>query len=259
MKALRKGSGGAAVRQWQTFLVGRGHQLGAVDGKFGNKTVAATKAFQRKVGLDADGVVGNATFGKAMVLGFGIVSDADAGEFGDAWPPRPDFEPLKGNAGRVEVFGRFRFEHTPTARNPEAIRILGNWTRENIKRVHVPQLASSGVRPSGRVRVHRFIADQFLQLWQAWDDAGLLDRVVSWHGSFVPRLIRGGTTLSNHSFGSAFDINLTANRLGHVPALKGQPGSVRELVPIAHEHGFYWGGHFKRRDGMHFEVAEVHE
>jgi len=29
-------------------------------------------------------------------------------------------------------------------------------------------------------------------------------------------------------------------------------------VSIAHDHGFYWGGHFaKRRDGMHFEVAEV--
>jgi hypothetical protein len=30
-----------------------------------------------------------------------------------------------------------------------------------------------------------------------------------------------------------------------------------ELVPIAHRHGFYWGGHFSQRDGMHFEVAQV--
>jgi hypothetical protein len=28
-------------------------------------------------------------------------------------------------------------------------------------------------------------------------------------------------------------------------------------VPLAHEHGFYWGGHFSVRDGMHFEVAQV--
>jgi hypothetical protein len=38
----------------------------------------------------------------------------------------------------------------------------------------------------------------------------------------------------------------------------GQHGSVRELVSIANEHGFFWGGHFdKRRDGMHFEVAVI--
>lgn len=36
----------------------------------------------------------------------------------------------------------------------------------------------------------------------------------------------------------------------------GKQGCVRELVEIATEQGFYWGGHFKSRpDGMHFEVA----
>ncbi|NRA35694.1 MAG: M15 family metallopeptidase, partial [Polyangiaceae bacterium] len=35
-------------------------------------------------------------------------------------------------------------------------------------------------------------------------------------------------------------------------------GSVRELVTIAEEHGFYWGGFFSTRpDGMHFEAAKV--
>jgi len=29
-------------------------------------------------------------------------------------------------------------------------------------------------------------------------------------------------------------------------------------VSTAHDHGFYWGGHFaKRRDGVHIEIAEV--
>jgi hypothetical protein len=28
-------------------------------------------------------------------------------------------------------------------------------------------------------------------------------------------------------------------------------------VPVAHKFGFYWGGHFSRRDGMHFEIAKV--
>ena len=45
--------------------------------------------------------------------------------------------------------------------------------------------------------------------------------------------------------------------LGAEPAWPGQRGCVFELVPIAHKFGFYWGGHFKRRDGMHFEMAKL--
>jgi hypothetical protein len=54
-----------------------------------------------------------------------------------------------------------------------------------------------------------------------------------------------------------FDVNFEWNRMGTVPALRGDKGSVRERVPIANEHGFYWGGHFSRRDGMHFEPAQL--
>jgi hypothetical protein len=33
---------------------------------------------------------------------------------------------------------------------------------------------------------------------------------------------------------------------------------VRELVPIANELGWYWGGHYRKRlDGMHFELVKV--
>ena len=51
---------------------------------------------------------------------------------------------------------------------------------------------------------------------------------------------------------------LTQNGLGKKPAMIGEIGCVRELVPIANECGFYWGGHFdKRKDGMHFEIAKI--
>src|SRR5512133_3895662 len=69
------------------------------------------------------------------------------------------------------------------------------------------------------------------------------------------RVAAGCTILSNYAWGTAFDINVAWNRLGTVPALRGERGSVRELVPLANAHGFYWGGHFSRRDGMHFEVT----
>lgn len=65
-----------------------------------------------------------------------------------------------------------------------------------------------------------------------------------------------GIVVSN-SFGTAFDINVPWNGLGITPALKGKKGSVRELVETAYKFGLYWGGYFKRKDGMHFEVAVV--
>jgi hypothetical protein len=75
---------------------------------------------------------------------------------------------------------------------------------------------------------------------------------------FFARFVRGSrSTLSNHSKGSAFDINAGYNGLGRVPAPIGATGSVRELVPLAVRFGFYWGGWFSRGDGMHFEVKSV--
>jgi hypothetical protein len=46
--------------------------------------------------------------------------------------------------------------------------------------------------------------------------------------------------------------------LGVHPARIDQKGCVRELVEIAVDHGFYWGGWFpKRPDGMHFEAYKI--
>jgi hypothetical protein len=97
-----------------------------------------------------------------------------------------------------------------------------------------------------------------VDLFKAWEDAGLKHLILSWGGSYNARFIRGSTTrLSNHSFGAALDINVAWNPLGAEPALVGKQGSVRELVPLANQHGVYFGGHFVRRDGMHFEIAEI--
>ena len=58
--------------------------------------------------------------------------------------------------------------------------------------------------------------------------------------------------------GTAFDINERWNNLGDPPARLGAQGSVREMVQIANQHGFHWGGHYDgRKDGMHFELARL--
>ncbi|MDI4232113.1 M15 family metallopeptidase [Bradyrhizobium sp. Arg237L] len=45
--------------------------------------------------------------------------------------------------------------------------------------------------------------------------------------------------MSDHASGTAFDINEHFNKFGNTPALVGSQGSVRKLVPIANQHGFY--------------------
>jgi len=262
IQILRKGSKGPAVTRWQHFLIGQGHLRARADGDFGPKTEKATKAFQRNQGMSSDGIVGPQTLGKALLLGFdaGFEDRVDADTNPVLVPPSP-IRPATVNT-RERLFGTFRYEAAPTAQNPERIRILDNWEKDNIQLVTLPQLKGIPVygRPSsGRLRFHKKASDQLKALWAAWEDAGVLHHVLTYEGSYNPRFIRGSrATLSNHAYGSAFDINYQWNRLGAIPALEGQTGSVRELVTIANAHGFFWGGHFKDRpDGMHFEVAKL--
>lgn len=142
--------------------------------------------------------------------------------------------------------------------NKENIEILGTWESDNIVRVVVPSLAKVPPGNFTRMGLNKRVVKQTLALWEAWDKAGLMPLVLSWGGAFMPRFIRGSTTsLSPHAYGSAFDINFTENPLKATPKQAGTRGSVRELVPLAHKHGFFWGGNFSRADGMHFEVCKI--
>jgi D-alanyl-D-alanine carboxypeptidase/Putative peptidoglycan binding domain len=261
MRILRKGMKGTDVERWQNFLAGQGFSMGQVDGDFGKKTVNATMEFQTKHGLTPDGIVGIRTMGLAMTLGFEAIKDpTDKSTTGPNFPPLPDFKSLNGLAARQKVFGKFAFKHKPLPNNPEHIVITDGWEGQNIVRVTIPQLVGvEGATFDGGVRFHKLAVDQLVALWAAWEKAKLLDRVFTYGGDFNPRFVRKKIgVLSNHAFGSAFDINAAFNPLGTQPALVGKKGSVRELVTIANQHGFFWGGHFsKRPDGMHFEVAFI--
>ena len=195
--------------------------------------------------IGQDGVVGPATRAAAKRLA------------GDA-EPVPAFTPsLRSlpSAERDTLFGRFDY----VANADGSILLRGSWVRDNIVEIVVPQLiAVEGGPRSGRILMHRKAAEQTRALFDAWERERLMGLVLSWAGSWAPRMIRGSTTtLSNHAYGSAFDINAAWNGLGREPAPLGATGSVLELLPLAEEHGFAWGGMFSRKDGMHLEVARV--
>lgn len=260
MKTLRRNDRGNDVKKWQLFLIGQGHLRGEADGIFGEATEKASKAFQKKHQLLADGIVGNKTLGIAMSLGFEVITyPPDDPILSPNFPPRPDFKALT-DAQRHALFGKIEYRAAPTKQNPEAIIITNQWDKQNIVRVTVPQLVKiEGFHKNGEIRFHREGIDQLLGLWAAWEKAGLLPLIKTYGGSWVPRFKRGSkTSLSAHAWGTAFDINVAWNGLGIIPPFIGKPGSVRALVPLAHEYGFYWGGHFKSRpDGMHFEIAKI--
>ena len=62
--SLRKGATGSAVKNLQTKLKKLGFYNASIDGDYGDTTVAAVKAFQKKHNLTADGVAGSETLKK---------------------------------------------------------------------------------------------------------------------------------------------------------------------------------------------------
>lgn len=173
------------------------------------------------------------------------------------FPPLPNFSPPSGQR-RLQLWGEFGYKPAPIDGNPENIEIDRKWVADNLVLVHIPQLAGiPGAPRSCKVVFHIKAADQLIMLFKMWENDGLMDRVLTWSGSFCPRFIRGSrTSLSNHAWATAFDINVQWNMLGANPAEPGQKGCVWELVPAAHVCGFFWGGHYQnRKDGMHFECC----
>lgn len=252
MEPIRLGSSGPTVTAWQEFLRGQDLYFEEAHGTFDAATDEATRAFQERHGLGVDGDVGKLTWKKAEDLGFKDDRDPD-------WPERPDDLAPASLAVRQKVFGTFQYAPAPSAGNPEGIKILGTWVKDNITTITVPQLVGiEGAHSKGLVSFHKKAAPQLLALFQAWESAGLMGHVLTYAGTWNPRFVRGSrTSLSNHAWGTAIDLNAQWNGLKMRPALKGSKGSVRELVPLAVKLGFWWGGWFERQDGMHFECAKV--
>lgn len=71
-------------------------------------------------------------------------------------------------------------------------------------------------------------------------------------GGYNKRNIAGTNMPSQHSFGRAIDVNWNENA-------RGKPGAIPENVALelAKKHGLTWGGTWKNRDDMHFEVADT--
>lgn len=99
-------------------------------------------------------------------------------------------------------------------------------------------------------------------------ERGHVDELKTWDGCWNFRPIRGYekkytalmkagrieeaiALLSTHSWACAVDVNASENGLGAVPKLSA--GFVKGFT----DAGFEWGGDWKRKDGMHFQLAAI--
>ncbi len=265
---LGVGAYGNDVRRLQEYLNVELTSNLVADGSFGGNTKIEVIRFRSRFGLPAAPTFDEQCLTVSAQRGFAMPAfDLDPAKHSLVWPKRK--AGLSSPSGNLmqEKCGEILFRHTPVSGNPEHITVTNSFEADNIRRVDIPQLKGcivpldSGVaKTDGRIRFHKNHTDRISVLFQQWEQSGLNDRILTFDGSFNLRLKRGSTkanvaNLSNHSWGTAFDINATWNQRKAIPAMMGDRGCIRELVEIAHANGFFWGGHFTTIDGMHFEVA----
>ncbi len=119
------------------------------------------------------------------------------------------------------------------------------WVREHITTEVVPIL--------GAVTCNKVVFPQLKQALQEIHDQGLDDKIhpEQFAGCYYPRFIAGTSTLSNHAFGLALDINAVENQRGTVGLID------RGVVAIFQKWGFTWGGDWRYTDPMHFELNSI--
>ncbi len=117
------------------------------------------------------------------------------------------------------------------------------WVRDHIVTETLPLL--------GDLTCNKVMMPQLREAMLEISGLGLGPEIDYHVGCYYPRFIAGSTTLSNHSFGLAIDIN----------SLENQRGTVGEMHPVVvqvmKKWGFAWGGDWNYTDPMHFELERI--
>jgi hypothetical protein len=262
---LKLGDKGQDIQVIQSILIGLNYlKENGLTGTIDSDTMNAIKKLgsRFKIVVDVNAPISKDIIELLLKMEYGLdytpgMKDIPQEAYTDKhnWPQRPSGLETLGYSKVQQIFGPIEF----VPRKGRYITITNDFVQKNIITIEIPQLAKIAHPVSTKIRCHRLVANQMKALWQTWENVGLLDRVKTYNGLFVPRYLTGSrTTLSNHAFGIAFDINSSTNGYGVTPPALGEKGCVRELVPYALDLGFFWGGFYrKNKDGMHFEVREI--
>lgn len=133
------------------------------------------------------------------------------------------------------------------------------WESENLVSIRPPYRMTYAGKPITGIRVHKKGAESLKRvLNRIWEAAGKDQATVDrwgasiYGGAYNYRLMRGGNSLSMHSWGCAIDLDPARNGLGdQTPHF----ANVPEVLDAFAAEGWEWGGDWSRRDGMHWQAA----
>jgi hypothetical protein len=181
----------------------------------------------------------------------------------------------------MERTARFPLEFTiDVGSEIKQVKVPATWETHNL--VRLGPYSTGKLVFSPRVNAHA--APVLAAFFKAIATAGVLGDILTYDGGFYPRLKRGlfppplgaskdvwGKQLSNHSRGTAVDLNAAENPMGHPGAAADKPGSLHRVIDIARSirvevetpAGHIWpagivcGADWKGAslDFMHFEVG----
>lgn len=116
---------------------------------------------------------------------------------------------------------------------------------------NVPEELEIGVIPK-RLYCNK---DMIIPLYNAFENLikrDCIKELKTFDGCFNIRYQRGSVSKASlHSWGVAIDVNAAWNGLGKIPELSSK------FVQCFTDAGFDWGGLWKRKDGMHFQLAKI--
>lgn len=114
----------------------------------------------------------------------------------------------------------------------------------------VPTHLEIGVIPK-KIYCNRDMVAPLQKAFENLIKTGRVKELKTWDGCFNIRKKRGLSSMSLHSWGIAVDVNAFENGLGKDPKLS------KAFVKCFTDAGFNWGGVWRRKDGMHFELAAI--
>lgn len=114
----------------------------------------------------------------------------------------------------------------------------------------IPAELEIGVIPK-RLYCNKDIVIPLTEAFKNLVNRGFVNEFKTFDGCFNIRKQRGAQSRSLHSWGVAIDVNAAWNGLGKDPVLS--PGFVACFT----DAGFDWGGTWKRKDGMHFQLSSI--
>jgi len=114
----------------------------------------------------------------------------------------------------------------------------------------VPGYMEIGVIPK-RIYCNKDMVEPLSKAFHNLIQRGHVNELKTWDGCFNIRKKRGLASMSLHSWGIAIDVNAFENGLNQTPKLSS--GFVKCFT----DAGFDWGGLWKRKDGMHFQLKSI--